>query len=384
VEPNEVICDPLGRYVVQNIITNHTKITIASVYLPNLNSTRESIDNYIKKCQEINEAINTLNNGRLLIISGDFNLIFDPSLDAFGGNPTIYSEAKNWWMEFMERNNLIDTYRAVYPNDLQVTYRWSDLGRRLDYLLIPKELKKYVNEIKHYEISKSDHLYIRADIAITNQKIPIMWKFNESLEHDETFMTEYREKVIPELIVHCFISFPNDPVMRWELFKTLIRLKIKKYCSNVCKEKIKKKAALEHEIVTISAQVQADPNNRDKRNELDLKKEEMEQIEMEEAKQMAFNARIENYEYGEKSTKFFYGKMKSNFDNSNITELIIDGHTTSDPDKIAAEIQKFYKELYSKNKDVEELNASKIQMILNLLRNSYSTISKSTMGTKNI
>ena len=355
--------DSEGRYVIANLITNHTPITTASLYLPNLSAARKDIEKYIKVCQKVEEQITLLNNtGQPMFIGGDFNLIFDPIYDAYGGNPTIYSEAKNWWMQFVNTNDMVDTYRELHPDTLQVTYRrpGSGIGRRLDYLLIPRTFIKYVNHFQHYDVDRCDHLMLRADIAIVNRKIPFMWKFNESLEHDITFMHYCKNEWIPAAIQKARNAFPEDKILQWELFKVIIRIKIKQYCSNKTKGEIKERAETEQALEVLAEIAQANPS-ADNLTKLQLKRDELSQIEIREAEKMAYNARIDNYEYGEKSTKFFYNKMKSNFENSNITELVIDGLATSNPDEINEALYQFYKALYEKESEVDKLNDSNKQ-----------------------
>ena len=49
---------------------------------------------------------------------------------------------------------------------------------------------------------------LRADIAIINKKIPFMWKFNESLEYDTTFMHCCKNEWIPAAMQKVKTAFP--------------------------------------------------------------------------------------------------------------------------------------------------------------------------------
>ena len=74
-------------------------------------------------------------------MAADFNLFFNPKLDAAGGNPTLKRKSSAKLIELKEAYNLCDIWRRIrntkakrYTFTQQHTSRF--IQRRLDYLLI--------------------------------------------------------------------------------------------------------------------------------------------------------------------------------------------------------------------------------------------------------
>ena len=82
-----------------------------------------------------------INPNKHLIMAADFNLFFNPKLDAAGGNPTLKRKSSAKLIELKEAFNLCDIWRRIRNTKAkrctftqQHTSRF--IQRRLDYLLI--------------------------------------------------------------------------------------------------------------------------------------------------------------------------------------------------------------------------------------------------------
>ena len=75
--------------------------------------------------------------------------------------------------------------------------------------------------------------------------------------------------------------------------------------------------------------------------------EELEEILNKEAERVIFRSKVKWVEENEKSTKFFYMRIKSNRGKSNIEKLMINDTEIDDAKILEDEVRGFYKNLYS-------------------------------------
>ena len=132
---------------------------------------------------------------------GDFNLCFDTFLDADGGNPKLKINFLSGLISMMEENELIDIFHIRYPDSRQFTWRCKDplKQRRLDYFFLSDSLQHEAETINITPLIQSDHSVLKMKLSSLQEKKrgPSHWTFNNSLLHDNTFVTKMKEK-IPE------------------------------------------------------------------------------------------------------------------------------------------------------------------------------------------
>jgi len=162
----------------RTIRTDFEGITLFNIYVPNgqRDQTRLAykLDFYarlLEICDDLHDA------GKGVIICGDINTAHQP-IDL--RNPKqnemtsgFLPEERAWIDKYLE-HEFIDIYRAFHGERVQYTwwtYRYSarqrNIGWRLDYFLISKDLIDNVKEVIIYdEIEGSDHCPIGLDIRI--------------------------------------------------------------------------------------------------------------------------------------------------------------------------------------------------------------------------
>ena len=94
-----------------------------------------------------------------MIWGGDLNVIFDKSLDADGGNPTLKIQSLTKIHTLMAENELCDSFRLRHPGELRFTWRRKNpfKQRRLNYFLISDSLQDSVSSISISPSVQSDH-----------------------------------------------------------------------------------------------------------------------------------------------------------------------------------------------------------------------------------
>ena len=140
-----------------------------------------------------------------LIIGGDFNFVLDTKLDKIAGNLGKGMIGLKPFKTIIEKLNLIDCFRYLYPKKKMVTWmrknvptgnetlNYEIVGTRLDRLYISPILKDTIVNFETSPCSSSDHdfiiLTLKSQGGVSFGKS--YWQFNDDLLHDETFCTAF-------------------------------------------------------------------------------------------------------------------------------------------------------------------------------------------------
>lgn len=182
-----------------------------------------------------------------LIIGGDFNVVFNNTLDRWPPHPTCINN--DYLFSFVQKFSVVDVWRETHP--LQKVFTWNNNSlsnqSRLDFWLTSAELSNIKTDIIPSLFSDHKAIIIYVPISSTPpHKRSSYWKLNNSiLKHNEVqtkidyLISSYWDKANKE---NLFCS-------NWELLK----FDIGKYCRNYCsllaktrKKKMKIKLWLEY------------------------------------------------------------------------------------------------------------------------------------------
>lgn len=147
--------DDNGRLLILEVSLNDEKFLLINLYNANaeldqltvldlLNSTLDGLD-FDVNCKPI--------------FGGDFNLIFDSTLDASGGNPSLKKRSIAKLMKAMQYLDVTDIFRVRYPTLKRFTFHRKNpiIQRRLDYFFTSNSLQEYIDEVKVLPSFMSDH-----------------------------------------------------------------------------------------------------------------------------------------------------------------------------------------------------------------------------------
>ena len=114
------ICDLNGRYLILNMEIQGSQCILVNCYAPN------SEQEQIKLFRVIRDHLKKLEPDRdvNIILGGDWNLIFNSSLDALGGKPSLESNSLKQMYDLMTEFDLIDIWRIRNPIFRQFSWRW--------------------------------------------------------------------------------------------------------------------------------------------------------------------------------------------------------------------------------------------------------------------
>ena len=216
---SNVYIDSQGRCIIVDIMENETKVTLAGIYAPNIDSPEYFI-NIAKELKERQEH---------KIIIGDFNLVLDVELDranTYNNNSKAKREVENIMEEYM----MVDLWRLRNPEKKE--YSWKKKGSypskasRIDMALVSKGIDQKVEMIDYFSSVFTDHraVYMVVDLK-PFERGKGYWKLNASLLQDK----EYIDMINKELEKSITSSIEKSAIERWEICKERIQKATKRY-----------------------------------------------------------------------------------------------------------------------------------------------------------
>jgi exonuclease III len=235
-----------GRFLVTLLKIDDKPFCLVNCYAPN--KPKQQLI-WLEKVQKILETYKEYN----MIIGGDINDCFNPTLDRYNCKPnTSPTEYANAWLTICNELNLCDFWRVCNPTLKRYTWRQgSSLTRlkqsRIDYWIVSTHLM-YNLEIVDIKTSlRSDHSLITIDFYKSEapDRGPSFWHFNASLLQDPKYVTEITQHMTNAITYEA----EQDKGLKWDLIKMEIRSSTICYSKNKAKETRDniKKAILKYE-----------------------------------------------------------------------------------------------------------------------------------------
>jgi exodeoxyribonuclease-3 len=228
--------DKNGCLQILSIILEGAKLLVVNIY--NYNHEKEQVDLLVS----LNDALDNFDysDDHKIILAGDFNFIYDLSLDSRGGNPSLKLKSLAEITRIREKLDLCDIFRVRFPNSKRYTFRTKNgkICRQLDHFLISNEMQECVSAVGILPSIRSDHSPIILSLRQLEdcKRGPGMWKFNNLLLENETFCTELKEEIEKFTVEHGDIV---DHQIKWELLKYVLRAHSIKFSKKLAKKKKK-------------------------------------------------------------------------------------------------------------------------------------------------
>ena len=265
----------------------------------------------------------------------------------------------------MSENDLCDIFRVRNPDMKHYTWRRKTpfKQRRLDYFLISDQLQDQIDQVDIIPSIQSDHLTLKLKIcgAKCSCKGPFYWKLNNSLLQDKVFI-ELMKSEIPKFYQES--EELRNPMTRWEYLKYKVRDFSKQYSVDKAREQKAKRNKLELSVKELEALISSNAEET-LIQEYHKCKHQFEEIYNYVTQGIIIHSKVDWYEYGEKSSKYFLNFEKRNkanirkILNSNLVEL-------SEPETVLSSIKSFYSTLYKKRNDKTETDCYNYLKTLNL------------------
>ena len=336
-------CDNNGRYIIATMEIDNYMFTFMNVYAPNKPSEKSIFFDELKNV--ISELGVTVENQ--IIAGGDFNSIFNESLDKCGGNQDGSNIVKDMQL-IIDELDLCDIWRVRNPQVKRYTYRQKTplIQTRLDYFLVSDHCQDIILDADIISSVWSDHSGIVIKLCFLPQwpRGKSYWKFNSNALKDEAFIKTMIDKLEEWKGLYNNI---NDLRVQWEL----IKYEIRRFCIKYGREQRKCKNVYTCNLLQQLNQLErtlGDQPNKLNSDRYESIKHELKQIEIEEARGSIIRSKANFIEEGEKPTRYFFNLEKRNAMNKNIKSLILPGGTkTTNPEEILEYQKSFYQSLYT-------------------------------------
>jgi len=372
--------DNEGRMCSFTAVKNDTITTFINIYAPNDHSKSktffDTLEQHILRTKVKFPSTN-------LIISGDFNFVFDKNTDSIGRHfKQQESELSDNVKRMMTRHNLTDSYRSIHKWG---GFTWGRdnpnyIRSRLDHILISNNLtNELIQSYTNKSPNESDHslLYIEMDNKET--------KFGPGIKRCNSALLDNKDNLnnlLEVLSTHLNNIDTNwDPHQKLDYMKMILRNKMLELGRIEAK---RERTELEYNNIEIDnlnkkmeqLLIEANRNDENLNKHLeDIDKirlaiqmiEDLNQpIKEKRSKNLIFRSRAKWAEKGEKSNKYFLNLLKQRQQKLQIRKIIANGQTHYIQDEISKAITKFYKNLYSQNKALKDINETQNEMFKDL------------------
>ena len=207
------ISDLNGRFLILELVIGNNAFILINLYNANTQADQ------VKTLNELDAALKDLDlcPSKKIIFGGDFNVFFDKSLEAKGGNPALKLNSIATFLKFKESMELIDIWRIRNPPKKRYTFRQRHfsgfLQRRLDYFFVSSNLQQNIDKAEIANALYTDHSPIIIKISPDKKANPGpgSWKFNNSLLIDDVFVQK-----MDETIRNLLIGSDFNPHLKWE------------------------------------------------------------------------------------------------------------------------------------------------------------------------
>lgn len=351
IEPTTIKIDKNGRIIILETSLLEEKFVLINLY--NSNEESGQLETFSKLLSLIDE-IDDLSTKKI-ILGGDFNLIFDRNLEAYGGNPSLKKKSLTKLSEIIEKLNLCDIWRLRNPKTKRYTFRQNHysgfIQRRLDFFFISNSLQEQVSCTDVTNAFCTDHSPILFTLGEIHQspRGRGLWKFNNSLISNEEYLARMK-KHITSTLKNLNDEGIVDEQVRWEFLKYEIRKFTRMFSKNLHQKENTEKNSLEKTLKYM------EENTKDfQTNSQYLEcQSKLNHFYENKVNGIKVRSKCSWYESGEKSSKFFLNLEKHHAIQSQLRKVIVNEKEITSPEDINNEIFHFYKNLFT-----EKISSSK-------------------------
>ncbi len=221
--------DQNGRILCLDIELDDCRFSLCNLYAPNHDKPE-----FFEECATLIDEFENVSK----IIAGDFNLVFDISMDKKGGAPVTHFNSRDTLKAYMESNDMVDIWRLQHPDTR--LYTWKRVKPavfcRLDMILITEDLTGDIEKTNISPGFRSDHSMVIMDYNSTTQpRGRGFWKLNTSLLSDKEYVN-----LVNECIDEAKLKYDHEnPAIKWEMIKIEIIGTSIKFSRNRAKSKKK-------------------------------------------------------------------------------------------------------------------------------------------------
>ena len=282
------------------------------------------------------------------ILAGDFNTVFDRSLDRLGSDPSDSSRESSFsLLNLFDSCCVVDIWRYLHPAASGFTWtRWNgSLASRIDLIGVPYIWVSSVLSCDLVPCPFSDHcgVSLSVDVPDVVPPGPGLWKLNTSILDDESYV-----KLISDAWSSWRSSIPRFPSLAkwWEEGKSLVKGLTIRFCCDRSASRSSSRDLLARLADHLKAKVDAGSVSCLAPYQGVLS--QLASLDLEAAKGAQVRSRIRWVEEGETSSAYFFRLEKKNAADRWISALREDdGSIISSPHDLCCSFASFYTSLFS-------------------------------------
>ena len=332
--------DNFGRLLILESVINDEHFLLINLYNANTELDQLSV------LEMLTSKLDTLNynNNCKIIFGGDLNFIFDTSLDASGGNPSLKKRSLASIMKICNKLDVSDIFRIRNPHLKRFTFHRKNprIQRRLDYLFTSNSLQEFIGDVEILPSFMSDH----SPISVSINPVPDSvrgnygWKFNNSLLCDDTFPSELKNHLSS---LSLDLEYLDNPHLKWEF----VKYEARKFSIRFSKNKIREEARLKAYHEDIIKQYTS-TDNRPSEVSYAESKSFLESHFDKVTQGAILRSKCTLYEDNEKSSKYFLNLEKKRGASNTVKKLVKNDTDIVEQKDILNEIHDFYSNLFSR------------------------------------
>ena len=159
--------DKPGQILSIEALIDDTEFTLINLY--NANTVNDQLTTFL----ELTNLLENFNLTKPIIFAGDFNLLFNRSLQAKVGNPCLKKQSLSKLLDIKKKLNLCDIWRIRNPKAKQYTFRqqnFSDfIQRRFDCIFISQNCQEIAKHTEILNAISRDHSPVLCSFQNLNQ-----------------------------------------------------------------------------------------------------------------------------------------------------------------------------------------------------------------------
>lgn len=340
----QTIHDINGRYLIVIGEINSLSITLVNIYGPNFDDPSF----FEKVFKRIPDFMNTQ-----IIMAGDYNCVLNARLDTQPRRTTT-SKSSLLLNNYMQKLNLVDSWRAIHPTDHDFSF-YSSVHKtysRIDLFLIDSRLLQYVTSTKYHTRLISDHAPVSLILKINRSRGSRIWKFDNMLLKDVNFC---------EYLADRFVSFlenndkgdVSDSIL-WEAMKAVIRGDIMSYQAAKNKQNKAKLIEIDTQVTKLEKEYRSTNCESTLKKIVSLRSEYNSILAKKVSKQL-MQIKQKQFEIGDKPQKLLARQLKHSHASRAIYKIKSEnGEALVDPKDINNSFSDFYKKVYKSKKDINQ------------------------------
>ena len=332
--------DTEGRFIALDIEMEGHKICLCTVYAPN----RDTPEFFAKKFAKTIE----LSENKIYI--GDFNLVLDVRTDrkGVGGNN---SKSSTIFQEAMEQLNLSDVWRGRNEKVKRFSYHRKNphAASRIDFALISYGFLNQVQASFYVPAVMTDHDAFFMSFSFSNhERGRGYWKHNDSRLKNLEYVNVMNDMLCQKIYEEKHLEAKK----RWESIKVHIVVTSQDWSRTYASDKKLIISQLYEKISQLQTEIDGEFSEQ-KEDLLYKSKQDLEDLEKENALGIIFHSKAKWHVEGEHNSKYYLSLEKSKANAKTCTVLIDDNNKKiTDQKEVLKKQGQFYRTLYTADPQV--------------------------------